>query len=153
MYKKVLLPLDGSELAECALNHVKNLIKDGCVGEVTLLNVVNFNISWTELGYSSYGTHVEKIRSELLLSAKKYLAQVESQFASEGFKVKTEVLTASMPAHTITEYARKEGMDLIVVATHGYTGFKKMMLGSVAFGVLNQSHVPVLVIRPESCQV
>ena len=41
MYQKILVPLDGSKLAESALSHVKNLVKDGAVGEVTLLNVVN----------------------------------------------------------------------------------------------------------------
>jgi nucleotide-binding universal stress UspA family protein len=152
MFKKALVPLDGSEMAECALNHVKTLIKDGSIGEATLLNVVNINISWTETGYSNYGTAIDEIRDEILFSAKKYLAEVESQFDSEGIKVKTEVLKTTMPAHAIAEYADKESMDVIVVATHGYTGFKKMMLGSVAFGVLNQSHVPVLLIRPESCQ-
>ena len=54
MRKKVLVPLDGSELAECALNHVKNLIKDGFIGEVTLLNIVNTNMLWADSGYSSY---------------------------------------------------------------------------------------------------
>ena len=44
-------------------------------------------------------------------------------------------------------------MELIIMATHGYTGFKKLMLGSVASGVLNQSFVPVLLIRPEACRL
>ena len=50
MYKKVLVPLDGSALAECTLSHVKNLFKDGSVGEVTLLNVVKFDLPWAEMG-------------------------------------------------------------------------------------------------------
>ncbi len=49
MYKKCLVPLDGSELAECALNHVKNLVKEKSVGEVTLLNVVKVDIPWAEI--------------------------------------------------------------------------------------------------------
>ncbi|MCE5262653.1 MAG: universal stress protein [Deltaproteobacteria bacterium] len=48
---------------------------------------------------------------------------------------------------------RRYGMDLIVMSTHGYTGFKKMTLGSVALGVLNHSAVPVLLIRSEFCGV
>jgi nucleotide-binding universal stress UspA family protein len=42
-------------------------------------------------------------------------------------------------------------MDLIVIASHGYTGLKKLMFGSVALGILHDAHVPVLLIRPESC--
>ena len=56
------------------------------------------------------------------------------------------------PASTITDYAHKHGFDLIVMATHGYTGMKGMMLGSVALKVLHESNVPVLLIRPEACQ-
>ena len=44
-------------------------------------------------------------------------------------------------------------MDAIIIATHGYTGMKRLLLGSVAFGVLHQSPVPVLLIRPESCRL
>ena len=53
----------------------------------------------------------------------------------------------------ITDYAQEHGCDLIVIATHGYTGMKKMMLGSIALKVLHQSHVPVLLVRPEACHV
>ncbi len=49
MYKKCLVPLDGSELAECSLNHVKNLVKEKSVGEVTILNVVKVDIPWAEI--------------------------------------------------------------------------------------------------------
>jgi nucleotide-binding universal stress UspA family protein len=52
-----------------------------------------------------------------------------------------------------TGYARENGMELIIMATHGYTGFKKPMVGSVACGVLNQSSVPILLIRPEACRI
>jgi len=44
MYKKVLVPMDGSDLAECTLSHLKSLFKDGSVGEVTLLNIVTIDI-------------------------------------------------------------------------------------------------------------
>jgi nucleotide-binding universal stress UspA family protein len=44
-------------------------------------------------------------------------------------------------------------MDLIIMATHGHTGFKKLMLRSVVFGILNESHEPVLLIRPEACRL
>ena len=154
MYKKVLVPLDGSELAECVLSHVKNLIKDGFAGEVTLLYVVTVDIPWrtTESDYHK-GIDINAIREPLFARSRKYLADKEAQLESEGIKVKTESLEANRPADTITEYAQKKGMDMIVIATHGYTGLKKLMMGSVAFGVLHQSHVPVLLIRPESCQI
>ena len=153
MYKKVLVPLDGSELAECALNHVKSLSKDGSVGEVTLLNIVNVDIPWlrSENGHEQFD--INKVRENVFNSSQKYLTDVESRLASEGIKVKIESLEANRPAHAITEYAHKNGMDMIVIATHGYTGMKGMMMGSVALGVIHQSHVPVLLIRPEACRI
>ncbi|MDF1590775.1 MAG: universal stress protein [Desulfobacterales bacterium] len=154
MYKKVLVPLDGSELAECTLSHVKTLLKDGFVGEVTLLNIVKFDVPWAQIrSEQHHAIDLDAIRKPLFAESRKYLANVESQLVSEGIKVKTESLEANRPADTITEYAKEKGMDMIIIGTHGYTGLKKLMMGSVASGVLNQSHIPVLLIRPESCQI
>jgi nucleotide-binding universal stress UspA family protein len=154
MYKSVLVPLDGSALAECTLSHVKNLFKDGSVGEVTLLNVVKVDLPWAVMGSDQYpkGFDLNAIREPLFAASRKYLADIESRLGSEGIKVKTESLEGNRPADTITEYAQKKAMDIIIIGTHGYTGLKKLMLGSVAFGVLHQSHIPVLLIRPESCR-
>ncbi len=154
MYTKVLVPLDGSELAECTLSHVKNLFKDGSLGEVTLLNIVKVDLSLAVMRSKQYPNRIDlnAIREPLFIESRKYLADVESQLVSEGIKVKTESLEGNRPADTIIEYARKNGMDMIIIGTHGYTGLKKLMLGSVAFSVLHQSHVPVLLIRPESCR-
>ncbi len=150
MYQKILVPLDGSKLEECALSHVKNLVKGGAVGEVTLLNVVNVYIPGR--GESSGIFDINAVRENLFMESRKYLADVESQLASEGIKVKTESLEGNRPADTISDYAQKNGVDMIVIATHGYTGLKKLMFGSVALGVLHESHIPILLIRPESCQ-
>ena len=150
MYKKVLVPLDGSDLAECALSHVQSLFEEGSVGEVTLLNIVWFNLPWSD-EYPQY-VDINAIREPLIAASKKYLSEVESRLNSKGIKVKTESLEAISPTEAITGYAQKKGMELIVMSTHGYTGFKKLLLGSVAFGVLNGSPVPVLLIRPEACR-
>jgi nucleotide-binding universal stress UspA family protein len=151
MYQKVLVPLDGSDLAECVLDHIRVLVKEGSAGEVTLLNVVKVDTRYAEL----YGKNfdITKMRKVLFASARKYLAKIESQLNSEGIKVKTESLEGNSPAYKITEYAQENGMELIIMGTHGYTGLKKMIMGSVASGVLNSSPVPVLLIRPESCRL
>jgi nucleotide-binding universal stress UspA family protein len=158
MYKKILVPLDGSALAECTLSHVKSLYKDGSVGEVTVLNVVKLDVPWVVRGVDEYSEHpkvidVNAIRERVFTASRKYLAAIESRLGSEGIKVKTDSVEGNRPADTITEYAQEKGMDMIIIGTHGYTGLKKLMLGSVAFGVLHQSHIPVLLIRPESCRV
>ncbi len=151
MYQKVLVPLDGSDLAECTLSHLKSLIKDGSVGEITLLNVVQIDIPWAE--FENRRFDINALRESLFAASRKYLADAESRLGPQGITVKKDSIEANRPAESITDYAKKNGMDLIVVATHGYTGLKKMMLGSVASGVLNQSSVPVLLIRPDACRI
>lgn len=151
MYAKVLVPLDGSDLAECALSHVQSLFEEGSVGEVTLLHIVWFHLPWSD----EYPQHVDinAIREPLFAASRKYLSQVESRLSSKGIQVKTASLEASKPSDAILEFAQENRIELIVMSTHGYTGFKKLMLGSVAFGVLNGSPVPVLLIRPEACRL
>jgi nucleotide-binding universal stress UspA family protein len=151
MYQKILVPLDGSDLAECTLSHVESLVKDGFAGEVTLLNIVKFDVPWA-VRYDTKPFDINELRKPLFAASKKYLAKAASQLSSKGIKAKTKALEANRPAYTIVDYAQKNKIDLIVMATHGHTGFRKLMLGSVAFGVLHESPVPVLLIRPESCQ-
>ena len=151
MYQKILVPLDGSDLAECTLFHVKSLFKDVSEGEVTLLNIVKADIPWADI-FDEKIIDLKEIRKPLFAASRKYLTKTASKLRSKGIKVKTEAVEANRPAESIMDYAQKNGIDLIVMATHGHTGFKKMMLGSVAFGVLHGSHVPVLLIRPESCR-
>ncbi|MCE5282931.1 MAG: universal stress protein [Deltaproteobacteria bacterium] len=151
MYQKVLVPLDGSDLAECALSHLKSLVKDGSVGEVTLMNIVKIDIPWAEMKSGNFD--INALREPLFAASKKYLADVADRLNAQGIKVKTESVEANRPAEKINEYAQENRMDFVILATHGHTGFKKLMLGSVASGVLNQSHVPVLLIRPEACRL
>ena len=110
-------------------------------------------ISQGAVRYPGLVIDINAVRENLFMESRKYLADVESRLASEGIKVKTESLEGNRPAEIISDYAQKNGMDMIVIATHGYTGMKKLMFGSVALEVLHESHVPVLLIRPESCRM
>lgn len=156
MYTKVLVPLDGSELAECSLPHVRDLAKDGAVGEVILLTVAVLALPYSEInldnGVITPSFDLVAFRRERLEASRKYLEDVQSRLAAEGIKARTELQEGDRPAQAIVEYARKNGVNMIVIATHGYTGMKRMLFGSVALGVLHDSPVPVLLIRPEACQ-
>ncbi len=151
MYKKVLVPLDGSELAESALDHVKILAKGGIIEEVILLNVFLVTLP---LGTDYYQSIIDvtSLINEYVDKSKKYLAVVQSKLSPEGITVTTESIEGGSPASIISEYTQQNGVDLIVMATHGYTGMKKMLLGSTAYQVLHESHVPVLLIRPEEAR-
>jgi nucleotide-binding universal stress UspA family protein len=142
MFRKVLVPMDGSEMAGYAMSHVRSILKEGSSREVTLLHIKRIDIP--------PGFDPNTIRGPVFAVTKKYLADMESQMVAPGVKVKTKVLEAKRPSTAITDYAQNNGMDLIVMSTHGYTGLKKLLLGSVATEVLNQSPVPVLMIRSEA---
>lgn len=153
MYKKILVPLDGSGLAECALSHVKNLVRSGVAEDVTILNVFSVPVALFGAGgeISQGVVDINAIEEQVRYGSLKYLADVKSRLESEGIKVKTESMEGSRAAETISDYVQKNGIDLIVLATHGYTGLKKLMFGSVALEVLHTSRVPVFLVRPESC--
>lgn len=106
-----------------------------------------FNIPYGSIGtdfdFGSFHTaHIKECQN--------YLERVQTQLATEGIDAKTLVLESVNPAQTITEYAQTNGVDLIVIATHGYSGMRRILVGSVAYQLLYESHVPVLLIRPET---
>ena len=157
MSKKVLVPLDGSEIAECALSHIRDLAKSNLIGEVTLLRVVQLNFpSWLE-GYGEK-FDINTIRANAFAQYQHYLNGVKDRLSAEGIKVKTDIIenlgiTKMNITEAILEYAKQNSQDLIVVATHGDSGLKRVYLGSVAMGILNHSNVPVYLIRPEACKI
>jgi nucleotide-binding universal stress UspA family protein len=146
MYSKVLVPLDGSELAECALPEVIKLGKGGMIGEVVLLKVIEIEVINIPKSYER-SIDFNALRVAHRTDAMTYLEGVRDRLQTEGIKVKVELLEGR-PEEKIVDYAKGSGVDLIVIGTHGYTGMKRLMFGSVALRVLHDAHVPVLLIRP-----
>lgn len=147
MYQKVLLPLDSSKLAECALTEVKKLAEGGMVREIILLSVVDMPTFLDGDGIDRYPT----VRKTYFEEFQKYLKGIGSRIAFEGVGVTTEVLEGN-PAQMVINYAKRNAVDLIVIGTHGYSGIKRLMFGSVALKVLHDSDVPVLLVRTGSCK-
>ena len=156
MYKKVLVPLDSSGLAECTLSHLEALVKDGHVGAVVLLSVVEMKLPLNYLATEDSGFTEEfdfqAFWNEEVDKYQRYLADMQNALSAKGIKAETVVVKGAAPADAIIDFTQKNNVDMIVMATHGYTGFKKLLMGSVAFRVLHESPVPVLLIRPESCR-
>jgi nucleotide-binding universal stress UspA family protein len=146
MYQKVLVPLDGSDLAECALSHAKGMVKEGYAGEIIVLNVIDIPAS-----IFAEGIDAGDIQKAQLAASRKYLKEMQDRLRAEGLEIKAEILKGQA-AQAIADYAQQNGVELIVIATHGYSGMKRLMFGSVALRVLHDSRVPVLLIRPEACR-
>ncbi len=159
MYKKILVPLDGSGLAECVFEHVVEVAKGCEAAEVDLLYVVGpFNSPYTEwtqfADMSAYPAgDVRSFGAERYEKwGKEYLEGVARSFAKNSIPTRTVVLRG-VPDQTILNYVRDNGVDLVIMATHGRSGPAKWTLGSVADRVLRNSIAPVMIVRPQECQV
>jgi nucleotide-binding universal stress UspA family protein len=150
MYQKIMVPLDGSELAECVLPHVESIAKGCGAQNVVFLRVVEPVHIPSGGDYSFSEEEIERINSESRTVAESYLDQLVSQTQYDGVNPRSEVLTGK-PAESIADYATKNGVDLIVIATHGRSGVSRWMWGSVADRVLRSACVPVLMIRAPGC--
>lgn len=138
MFKKILVPLDGSELAAKIIPQVIDLAK-AHQAEVTLLHV-----AYTEYGQASPGTMAEAVVQEAKRCAM-VLGEVAREMQAQGITVTVECLEGS-PAREIIGYAKANHMDLIAMATHGRSEVA-WVLGSVAEKVVTHSSVPVLLFR------
>jgi nucleotide-binding universal stress UspA family protein len=150
MYKKILVPLDGSDLAECVLPHVESITRGCGVQEVVFLGVAEpFH---PPSGYSAYFSQetIKRIDTDNKAAAESYLNQLVKRTRYGGVSVKPEVITG-IPAESIADYADKNGVDLIIIATHGRSGVSRWVWGSVADRVLRSASVPVLMVRAPGC--
>jgi nucleotide-binding universal stress UspA family protein len=140
MYNKILVPLDGSDVAECVLPHVEAMAAGNNKVAVTFLYVVQpLDVPMTKPDFKS------RIESEAESAAEKYLekliAKLKYKEAAQGKVISGKV------AEDIIDYATKNKMDLIIMATHGRSGVSRWVSGSVADKVLHGAKTPIWLIR------
>lgn len=145
MYRKILVPLDGSKTAECTFGHVVDIARGCAVPEVDLLFVVE------PISAGLYQSSDEG-RNHLLAWGKEYLAGMVKRLADDGITAKPVIIDGE-PAETILQYAAENCIDLIIMSTHGRSGPSRWAFGSVTDKVVHTSNVPVLAIAPEGCRV
>jgi len=139
---KILVPLDGSTLAEAALWRAVELA-DG--GTLSLLRAAEAR--------SLVGADLVEAQVAAVREAEEYLASAARRLAERGMKnVETHVWYGP-PAAAIVEAAQVEKVDLIVMSTHGRSGLGRLILGSVAESVLRGTRTPILVVRADSAPV
>jgi nucleotide-binding universal stress UspA family protein len=145
MYKKILVPLDGSELAEQVLPHVSQLA--GCTGaEIILLRVPS------EPVYDYLVPDPEiavEMRRDIETGAQVYLDEIQAELKAMGLNASTLVVWGAPVQDTIIQVARELRVDLIAMSTHGRSGLARMVIGSVADDVVRHAPVPVMLVRPE----
>ena len=153
MYKKVMVPLDGSELAECVLPHVESFITGCQVSAIVLIRVIepapmaySGSYATSELDLGKIQEHTKGIEEERKTDAGKYLKEVVNRLKQDGVKFQTEVLVGKA-ADNLIDYTEANDIDLILMATHGRSGVGRWIRGSMADRILRASRAPVLMVR------
>jgi nucleotide-binding universal stress UspA family protein len=154
MYRRILVPLDGSALAEHALPHAEQVLAPG--GELVLFRVVaplepdeaiplSAEIEFAAThGGEALTRHAHEAATRPRAAAEAYLTGVAARVGRNDIAVTARV-GEGHPAERIVEAAR--GMDLVVMSTHGRTGLAHFLLGSTAERVVRHATVPVMVVR------
>ena len=146
MYQNIMVPLDGSELAEDVLPHVETLTSGGNVGKVTLVRVVVPLHFYGGMESRISPEERQRLEASDMDIAKNYLEQVVKRLTDVGIAAQSEVLYGKV-IDKLADYADKEKIDLIVIATHGRSGASLSIWGSIANQILRSSGVPVLMVR------
>jgi len=149
MYKKIMVPVDGSDLAECVLPHVET-IASATRATVELVRVVEPLQVPTKGGIALTVEDIAQIEKETTAEARKYLEDLASMLRDKGLKVETRLISGKV-AESLTDDALNINADLIVMATHGRSGVSRWVWGSVADRILHASRVPVLLVRAPGC--
>ncbi len=150
MYQTILVPLDGSKLAECVLSHVETLVRGSQAKRVIFARVVEPFHQYPTGDYVLPESQVQKVEAESKAAAEKYLKDIVSRSRYNGVRVDSAVLYGSV-ADILAEFASKNQVDIIVIATHGRSGVSRWVWGSVADRILRSSCVPVLMVRAPGC--
>lgn len=152
----ILLPLDGTELAEQILPHAIALAEAVPGAQITLMRGIPAVIPVTtapdvpeaEREARLLLLQVQALQQRLQQDAERYLEEVAARLRQKGLPVRTQVVVEEKPALAILREAEQERAAVIALETHGRRGLSRLILGSVADKVVRGAHVPVLVHRP-----
>ena len=146
MYQHIMVTLDGSELAECVLPHAE-AIAAGCnVTTVTLVMVVPPLHMYGGAETRISPEERKHLEQDSVKVATDYLEEKAQLLREKGILAEVKTLFGNV-IDQLVEYTKENGVDLIIVATHGRSGVSRLFLGSVADRLLRHAPVPVLMVR------
>jgi len=143
---KILVALDGSDPSFNASTYAIDLAKRNDA-ELIVLYIVS-PVPYSQFEYANIGRMKEIESMEMEKAQREVVDKVKQKATENNVSVKTEVLIKyTSVVKEIVEYAEDNKVDMIVIGSRGVTGLKKILLGSVANGVVTYSHCPVLVVK------
>ena len=147
MYKRILIATDGSPLSDKAVESGLGLAALSGASVVALKVVPRYPRSYFEGSAPLNRDEVKQVEQRWSDAALAELAEIKKMGAEQGISVKSVVAKSELIAESIISAATKNNCDLIVMASHGRKGIKRVLLGSETQHVLTHSHIPVLVLR------
>jgi nucleotide-binding universal stress UspA family protein len=147
MYKRILVATDGSALSKKAVASAIALAAT-CGAELVALKVVpRYPQAYFEGSIPLSAEEISRVETQWAESARVALAAVEKAAKAKGVDAKVVTVKSDVISDAIIATAKKQNADLIVMASHGRKGIKRLLLGSETQQVLTHSHTPVLVLR------
>lgn len=141
-----MVPLDGSVFSESVLPHLESFINGFPAAEVVLVRVVEPASVHASAEFMNVEESIER-DSIQRSNAEEYLGQVADRLKRGETKIYGQVILGK-PEDSLVHYAGENGIDLILIATHGRSGMDRWFRGSVAEKILHSSKVPILMVRP-----
>jgi nucleotide-binding universal stress UspA family protein len=141
LFSKILVAIDGSDASMDTADYAISLSKEYNNAELYALHVIRADVDL-------FGPHeTSEFMTTMRNEGEKYLNKVRLKANEKNIQIKTEIISSTNIAGGIVDYAKENKIDLIVIGTRGRTGFKKLLLGSVASHVVTYAHCPVLVVK------
>ena len=146
IFSKILVAIDGSDASMDAADYAISISKQHNVELLYALHVIH-PADADLFGSTGEMTTAAYYIIDMNKEAQKYLDKVKLKANEKNVQIKTEVIASTNTAGGIVDYAEDKDVDLIIIGTRGKSGFKKILLGSVASKVVTYAHCPVMVVK------
>ena len=147
MYKRILLATDGSKLSDKAVQTAMDLTQIFSADLVVVKVVPHYIQTYFEGSFAINDVDVKNIESQWETAAQKTLDEVQALALAKGLHIHTRVVKSDDIAQGLIDTAKQLNSELIVMASHGRKGIKRLLLGSETTSVLTHATIPVLVLR------
>jgi nucleotide-binding universal stress UspA family protein len=147
MYQRILVATDGSTLSKKAVSSAISLAALSGAELVALKVVPRYPQSYFEGGLALQAAEVSRVEKQWAEDGQAIVDAVQKSALAKGVKTKAITVKSDLVSDAVIAAAKKHKCDLIVMASHGRRGIKRLLLGSETQQVLTHSHVPVLVLR------
>ncbi len=147
MYQRILVATDGSTLSKKAVSSAIALAAATGAELVALKVVARYPMSYFEGGVAMPATEIARVEKQWADNGQAIVDAVQKSALAKGVRTKAITVKSDLVSDAIIAAAKKNRCDLIVMASHGRRGVKRLLLGSETQLVLTHSHIPVLVLR------